>query len=114
MEYRMGSCIGVARSQVTLHLRHCRHKGIMRMSGKTSLAVRWLSVQAEEGDEGEYLCWTGLTSGAYERKSMFFWLSLLILACSGRSLGDEERERRREWKGKKGGGAKRCLTISAQ
>ncbi len=52
MEYRMGGCIGVARSQVTLHLRHCRQKGKMRRSGKTSPAVHWLSVQAEEGDEG--------------------------------------------------------------
>lgn len=52
MEYRMGSCIGVARSQVTPHLRRCRQNGKMRMSGKTSPAVRWLSLQAEEGDEG--------------------------------------------------------------
>ncbi|KAL1262896.1 hypothetical protein QQF64_005635 [Cirrhinus molitorella] len=103
MEYRMGSCIGVARSQVTPHLSRCRQNGKMRMGGKTSPAVRWLSVQAEEGDEGEYWCWTGLTSGGYERKSMYFWLSFLVLACSGRRLGDEERERRWEWKGKKEG-----------
>lgn len=63
-------------------------------------------MQAENGDEGEYLCQTGLTSGGYESKSMYFWLSLLILACSGRSSGDEEREKRREWKGKKRGRCK--------
>ncbi len=86
----------------------------MRMSGKTSPAVRWLSVQAEEGDEGEYLCWTGLTSGGYERKSMYFWLSLLILACSGRSLEMKSVKGDGNGREKKGGGAKRCLTISVQ
>lgn len=75
MEYRMGSCIGVARSQVTPHLSEAAERKT-RMSAKTSPAVRWLLVQAEKrGWGGVFVSDWADVRGIWKQKHVFLAVS---------------------------------------
>jgi len=114
MEYRMGSCIGVARSQVTPHLSDTAHRmawqNETRMSGKTSVVVS----AGRKGDEGEYLCRLGWRQGDIKEKACIFgclvsyWPVVVGALEIKRVKGDGNGRE------KSGGGAKRSLTISVQ
>lgn len=105
MEYRMGSCIGVARSQVTPHLSDTADRMAKRNENEWEDIAGCLC-RKKKGMRGSICVGLGWRQGDMKEKAVYFWLSLLILACSGRSSGDEESERRREWKGKKRGRCK--------
>lgn len=106
MDYRMGNCIGVARSQVTplcisqiLQLEG--HNEIdweeMQWVGRRSELVLWLPVQTE-GGWGALFVLDGLTSGGYERKKRVI---LAVSSCTG-VLGAWEKKRgKRKGNGRK-------------
>lgn len=47
----------------------------------------------------------------YERKKRVVLAVSFCMVCSARSLRDEEKEKKREWKEKEGGGASVCTVY---